>query len=290
MAARLERIERSVGELKPGVDKLWAKVKHLEPAVQAVLRQLAVDPSALPFPERLQAQRFRLASQNQEDGITLALVKEMGQLTCRFVELGSGLSGGNSAVLARECGWTGLMVDGHAGHIAQVVRRFPRVTAVAAWVTREEVNALLQSHGLIGEIDVLSIDLDGNDYWVWEAIDVCSPKLAIVEYNSSFGPNRAVTIPYDPHFDRSRFGPLYYGASLEALARLATRKGYRLVAVEPTGVNAFFLRNDVAPQIPASPVNRTYRLLEKYDVMIQHKDLDVFGDIAAAGLPLVEIP
>jgi len=281
---RLERLEAQ-GET---LHKIWLRTRHVEPAIQALLRARYFDPASLPYPERLTAQRFRLTSQNQEDGLTLALLHEAGPTTRRFIEIGSGLSGGNGGFLAREWGWSGLMVDGHSDHMQQVGRRFPTTTAVAAWITRENVNDLITEHGFAGEIDLFSLDLDGNDYWIWEAVTVSSPRVLILEYNSMFGPDRAVTIPYDAKFDRHRHHSMYYGASLAALTRLNARKGYRLVAVEPAGVNAFFLRQDVATHIPACDPLRAYRLLEKYDVLMQ-KGEDVFRYAKEQGLPLVEI-
>jgi hypothetical protein len=281
---RLERLEAQ-GET---LHKIWLRTRHVEPAIQALLRARYFDTASLPYPERLTAQRFRLTSQNQEDGLTLALLNEAGPTTRRFIEIGSGLSGGNGGFLAREWGWSGLMVDGHSDHMQQVGRRFPMTTAVAAWITRENVNELITEHGYAGEVDLFSLDLDGNDYWIWEAVTVSSPRVLILEYNSMFGPDRAVTIPYDAQFDRHRHHSMYYGASLAALTRLNARKGYRLVAVEPAGVNAFFLRDDVATHIPACDPSRAYRLLEKYDVLMQ-KGEDVFRYAAQQGLPLVEI-
>ena len=284
LSRRLARIERQLD----AVEKIWQRTRHVEPAVQALLRERYLDPANLPYPERLTARRFRISSQNQEDGLTIALLNEVGATSCRFVEIGSGLSGGNSGFLARECGWSGLMVDGHEGHMVQVGRRFPTVKAVAAWVTRENVNDLITRNDCAGEVDLFSLDLDGCDYWIWEAMTVCSPRIVILEYNSMFGPDRAVTIPYDPKFDRHRHHTAYYGASLTALTRLSARKGYRLVAVEPNGVNAFFLRNDLAPHIPACEPARAYRLLEKYDVLMQQGN-DVDRYIKQSGLTLVEV-
>jgi hypothetical protein len=103
-----------------------------------------------------------------------------------------------------------------------------------------------------------------------------------------FGPDRAVTVPYDASFDRSRNHTMYYGASLLAWTRLAARKGYRLVAVEPAGINAFFLRNDLAARIPACDPRRAYRILEKHDVLMAAGD-DVFAYAQREGLALVEI-
>jgi hypothetical protein len=281
---RLERLEAQGDTLH----KIWLRTRHLEPGIQSLLRARYIDPSTLPYPERLTTQRFRLSSQNQEDGLTLALLHEAGPTTRRFVEIGSGLSGGNSGFLAREWGWSGLMVDGHREHMAQVARRFPMATAVAAWVTRENINELIAGHGFSGELDLFSLDLDGCDLWIWEAMTACSPRVVILEYNSMFGPERAVTIPYEAEFDRRRHHSMYYGASLAALTRVSARKGYRLVAVEPSGVNAFFLRHDVAPHVPACEPSRAYRLLEKYDVLMQQGE-DVFRYASQQGLQLVEI-
>jgi hypothetical protein len=284
ISRRLTRIERQLD----AVEKIWQKTRHLEPAIQALLRERYLDAEALPYPERLTARRFRFSSQSQEDGLTLALLSEVGVTCRRFVEIGSGLSGGNSGFLARECGWSGLMVDGHEAHMVQVGRRFPTVKAVAAWVTRENINDLITANGCAGEVDLFSLDLDGGDYWIWEAMTVCSPRVVILEYNSMFGPERSVTIPYDPKFDRRRYHSTYYGASLTALTRLSARKGYRLVAVEPNGVNAFFLRGDLAPHIPACEPVRAFRLLEKYDVLMQQGE-DVYRYAEKSGLKLIEV-
>jgi len=285
ISRRLDRIERQLESL----NKIWLRTRHLEPAVQALLRQRYVDPAALPYPERLTTQRFRLASQNQEDGITIALLREAGIVTRTFVEIGSGLSGGNSAALAREWGWTGLMVDGAGStRMEQVGRRFPGVTAVHSWVTRDNINELIAGHGFAGEVDLFSLDLDGVDYWIWEAMTACSPRVVILEYNSMFGATRAVTVPYDEAFDRQRHHAMYYGASLAAWTRLAERKGYRLVAVEPAGINAFFLRSDLAPHIPACDPRTAYRVLEKHDVLMAAGE-DVFAYAERERLSLVEI-
>jgi hypothetical protein len=150
------------------------------------------------------------------------------------------------------------------------------------------VNQLIADHGFAGEIDLFSLDLDGNDYWIWEAMTACSPRIVILEYNSMFGPDRAVTVPYDPAFDRHRHHTIYYGASLTALAKASERKGYLLVTVEPTGVNAFFLRNDLAAHIPACDPARAFRLLEKYDVMMQQGE-DVYRYASKEGLALVDV-
>ena len=289
MTERLIRLEEGQTAMSELVSKVFNRVAHLEPEIHAVLRALKFDPETLPYPQRLMSQRYRLTSQNEEDGITLALFDQIGVTNRRCVEIGAGLSGGNSACLVQELGWTGLMVDGDEGHMTQVRRRFYGVTAVAAWITRENINQLVLDAGFAGEVDFLSIDLDGNDYWVWEALTACSPRVVVIEYNSAFGPDRAVTIPYDAEFDRHDYRFCYYGASLAALTKLSERKGYRLVTTEPYGVNAYFLRDDVEPSIPTCTPEVAFRLLRRYDVWMKRKQEDVYSYVNKVKLPLVDI-
>ena len=116
-------------------------------------------------------------------------------------------------------------------------------------ITRENINSLIESHGLSGEIGLLSVDIDGVDYFVWEAITVVQPAIVIVEYNARFGPERAVTVPYDAAFQRraAHHSNIYYGASLAALVGLGKRKGYAFVGANSAGNNAFFVRRDLLP-------------------------------------------
>ena len=289
VARRVHRIEKDLHTLTEQHEEVFRQLRLLQAGVDGLVRAAYVDPSTLAYPERLTASRFRLLSQNQEDGILWALFNLIGTTTKRFVELESGASGGNAAMLAGEFGWTGLLVEGDSGKVEYAGRRFPRTTAVRAWITPESVNQLLEEHGYGGDVDLLSVDIDGNDYWVWHAITVCRARVVMLEYNSMFGPERAVTVPYDPKFSRKDHRFCYYGASLAAMTRLSAAKGYRLVAVEPTGVNAFFLRDDVAPEIPACDPARVYRIPDKYNQLIREKQLDVFKWAKDTGRELVEV-
>ena len=286
---RINRIEKDLHALVEQHEEVFRQLRRLQAGVDGIVRAAYLDPSGLPFPERLTARRFRLHSQNQEDGLLWALFQHAGVTTRRFVELGSGSSGGNAAMFAGELGWTGLIVEGDAGKAGVAKRKFPRAAAVCAWITPESVNELLTQHGYTGEVDLFSLDIDGNDYWVWKAMNACSPRVVVLEYNSMFGPDRAVTIPYDPTFSRRDHRFCYFGASLAALTRVSAQKGYRLVAVEPTGVNAFFLRSDVAPDIPACEPARAYRLVDKYNDLIREKEIDVFAWAAETGRAIVDV-
>jgi hypothetical protein len=228
--------------------------------MSAMMRVLQLSRLPLSPPHDLTARRFRLWSQNEEDGIILALLEHAGVVNRRFVEIGSGRSGGNAALLAYECGWSGLMIDIVPKAIESLRTRFshnPGVVGVAAAVSPQNVNQLLTEHGFTGEVDLLSIDIDSYDYWVFEALSAVSPRLLVVEYNAGLGAERAATIP--KHASLDDIPKPYRGASLAALEKLARRKGYRLVVCDPTGTNAFFLRDDVAPQVPGVTVAQAYR-------------------------------
>jgi hypothetical protein len=228
--------------------------------MSAMMRSLQLSRLPLAPPFDLTARRFRLWSQNEEDGIILALLEHAGITNCRFVEIGSGRSGGNAALLAYECGWSGLMIDIVPEAIESLRGRFghnPGVIGVAAAVSPQNINQLLTDHGFTGEVDLLSLDIDSYDYWVLEAITAVSPRVLVVEYNAGLGAERAVTIPKDAALDD--IPKPYRGASLAALEKLARRKRYRLVVCDPTGTNAFFLRDDVAPGVPAVSVAKAYR-------------------------------
>ena len=280
-------VEKRLKEIAHRLSKLEDSIAGLEPNIKmlpAVVRKLYLDDVELPHPYDLLSERFPYRSQNEEDGLLLGLFKRIGMTNRQCVEIGCGLNGGNSGFLVQECGWTGLMIDADRKKIATIKERFAGhdVTANKHRITVENINGILEMHGFTGELDFVSIDIDGNDYWVWEALTACSPRVVALEYNWLFGPEKAVTIPYDPQFRLSEAATrAYRGASLAALARLSQRKGYRLVASER--VNAFFMRNDVAPLLPAIDVARAYRAPKGAHVQ------DVFDKIQQAGLTLVTI-
>jgi hypothetical protein len=199
----------------------------------------------------------KIYSQNGEDGILLYLFSILGTKNRRFVEFGA--SDGrqcNSANLALNFGWSGLLLEADEQKAAaaryyyqqRLAEEAAQVQVVHCKVTQKNINQVLAGNGLSGEIDLLSIDIDGNDYWLWQAIEVISPSVVVIEYNASLGSADAITIPYDPDFNLRAGHPsgFYHGASLAALTRLARQKGYLLAGCESAGVNAFFVRQDVA--------------------------------------------
>lgn len=209
-------------------------------------------------PAQISAAEFKVFSQWGEDGIIQYLLRHVPIPRKIFVEFGvENYTEANTRFLLVNDNWTGLVIDGSRQNIEHIkgddIYWRYNLKAEHAFVSRENINDLIRRNGIIGEIGILSIDIDGNDYWVWEAIDVIKPSVVIVEYNHRFGPERAVTIPYNADFQRSKahHSNIYYGASLAALCILGRRKGYAFVGCNSAGNNAFFVRSEMKPEILA---------------------------------------
>ena len=222
--------------------------------------------SSLKKIESLADVEFSIFSQWGEDGIIEWLVQTNVEMPNSFVEFGvESYREANTRFLLCHRNWRGLIIDGSASNIAAVrddniLWRYD-LTATNAFITRENINGLIQQAGFEGEIGILSVDIDGNDYWVWKAIECVSPHIVIIEYNAVFGDRYSLTIPYDPEFFRTKahYSNLYFGASIVALSKLAAEKGYTLLGSNLAGGNAFFIRNDRLPRFADRIVDRTAR-------------------------------
>jgi hypothetical protein len=200
-------------------------------------------------PKRLVRYGYKVYSQNDEDGIIAEIFRRIGTTNRTFVEFGveTGVECNTAKLLVE--GWRGLWIESNAASAGAIRREVAPFIAAGnlvlqeSLVTAENINALIGQGGFSGEIDLLSIDIDRNDYWVWKAIDVVSPRVVAIEYNATLRPPMALVVPYraDAQWDGSN----HYGASLEALVRLATARNYRLVGCSIAGVNAFFVRADL---------------------------------------------
>lgn len=194
---------------------------------------------------------YKVFSQFGDDGIIQYLVNTLSIEPKTFVEFGvENYVESNTRLLLINNNWSGLVMDGNKSHIDYITQDEiswrHNLKAVCAFITKENINSLLEDNGFTGEIGLLSIDIDGNDYWVWKEITVVNPVVVIVEYNSIFGADRAVTIPYKHDFERSKahYSNLYWGTSLKALCVLAEEKGYYFVGSNSAGNNAYFVRKD----------------------------------------------
>jgi len=216
-------------------------------------------------PSSLSEAEFKIFSQHGEDGIIQYLIQRIPIDRKIFIEFGVGdYRESNTRFLLVNNNWKGLVIDAEEKCIKRL-RKYDfywkyDLTAVHAFITRDNINDLFVSCGFEGDIGLLSIDIDGNDYWIWDAITVVQPRIVICEYNSVFGKDRAVTIPYEPSFNRTKahYSNLYFGCSLKALCLLANRKGYMFVGAESSGTNAFFVRKDVANGIKPCAFDEGY--------------------------------
>ena len=214
----------------------------------------------------VQRAEFRVFSQWGEDGIIQFLIDRVPIENRVFVEFGvENYTESNTRFLLSNDYWSGLVIDASSANV-DYIKRDPiywacDLKAVQAFVTRDNINAILQANDISGDVGLLSVDIDGNDYWVWQAIDSISPRIVVCEYNSHFGPTAEVTIPYDPAFvrERAHFSRIYYGASISALCSLGKSKGYSLVAGNSAGNNVFFVRDDQRGALPVLSAADAYR-------------------------------
>jgi hypothetical protein len=205
---------------------------------------------------QFQSAEFRVFSQWGEDGLISWLVDCLPDIPNTFVEFGvEDYRESNTRLLLHMRNWRGLVLDGSAANIQdikgqEIYWRYG-LTAKCAFIDRDNINSLLTGAGVSGDVGLLSVDIDGNDYWVWQAIDSISPAIVVCEYNAVLGDRHELTVPYLASFQRTRahHSNLYFGASIKALVRLGEAKGYSFVGTTSTGCNAFFVRNDLAPKV-----------------------------------------
>ncbi len=194
---------------------------------------------------------FKVFSQWGDDGIIQFLINNLDIPNRTFVEFGvANYSEANTRFLLMNNNWSGLVMDGSKKNIAHIQNdeiywQFD-LQAKHAFIDCDNVNALIASAEFDEELGLLHIDIDGNDYWVWQAVKIVSPVIVIMEYNSLFGSDNAWTTPYDPSFVRSgyHYTNLCYGSSITSLCDLAEEKGYYFIGCNSAGNNAYFVRKD----------------------------------------------
>ena len=203
--------------------------------------------------ETLSDAEFRVFSQYGEDGIIQYLISRIKVPNKIFIEFGvENYLESNTRFLLINNNWSGMVMDACRSNI-NFIKKDPiswrhDIRALHALITKDNINDLIRQYTSEEDIGLLSIDIDGNDYWVLKAIDTVRPRILICEFNNIFGAEHPVTIPYDPSFQRRKahYSDLYFGASLKAIYDLAVSKGYVLAGVNSSGINAFFIRKDIA--------------------------------------------
>lgn len=256
-AARMRETLRTVSRYRAMEDRFSA----LE---RAVYTGVAADDS-------IHGWECSIHSQNGEDGILLHVFSRIGATSRRFFEFGCGTGiECNSANLALGFGWSGMLIDADETHVVKARTFFgdrlgagaARVDIRCQFVTPHNVNDLLDDVTPRGQdLDLLSIDVDSIDYWIWDAVsDGFRPRVVVAEYNATFGPVRSVTVTPRDGFDPFTHHPsgFYHGVSLEALRRLGNSRGYQLIGCDSAGVNAFFVRRDCARGLPDLDTRAAY--------------------------------
>lgn len=197
--------------------------------------------------------QMSIYSQWDEDGLLAGILRHLKGVPERFVEIGVGdYSEANTRYLLETRNWSGAVIDIDAASLdrlrASEVYWRHDLKVITASVNKENINTLVSGAAKGKELGIFSIDVDGVDYWLLEALEA-RPWVIILEFNSVFGPKAAVTVPYDEHFERwsAHHSGVYAGASLEAFKTLLGQRGYRLVAINSASSNAFFVRSDVLP-------------------------------------------
>jgi hypothetical protein len=251
----------------------------------------------------IQQTEFKVFSQFGEDGIIQYLVNR-AQITPEeklLVEFGADFYGeANTRFLVMNDYWRALLIDGSQKGIDTIRKQsffWERdLTAVTAFIDADNINDIIGNSGYRGKIGLLSIDIDGNDYWVWDRISVVDPVIVVAEYNSLFGSKRAVTVPYDPKFYRldAHHSGLYFGCSLKALEILAARKGYALVGSNRAGNNCFFVKRDRLNGQPMLRAEQAYVQSRFRDMRDSSRKFTYIADHATqlnaiSDMPLVDI-
>lgn len=200
-------------------------------------------------PKRLLRFGYKAYSESDEDGILAEIFKRIGTENRIFFEFGVGDGLANNTLNLLLSGWSGYWIDGSADFAAQIRNTFRdriasgQLKLLNEFITTDSINDQIRKLEMPASIDLLSIDIDGNDYWIWEAIEAVSPRVVVIEYNATLRPPISVVMRYAA--DNQWNGTNYFGASLKAMEKLGARKGYSLVGCNYTGVNAFFVRQDL---------------------------------------------
>lgn len=253
----IEEIKRNLKDIIPlqcfpiVINRYFKSIENENNEIKIMIGKLLVNQLKTLNIASLHDAEFKVFSQFGDDGIINYLINNIDIPNKSFIEFGvENYKESNTRFLLINNNWKGFIMDSSEKNIEQIKNddiywRYD-LTAKAAFVTAENINQLIKDAEFTGEIGLLHIDIDGDDYWIWKAIKVVNPIIVIVEYNAVFGIDRAITIPYEPSFYRTKahYSNLYWGASLLALCDLAEEKGYFFVGCNSNGNNAYFIRKD----------------------------------------------
>lgn len=199
---------------------------------------------------KLNRYEFQAFSQCGQDGIISEIFRRIGTTNRFFVEFGVGDGLENNTVNLLIKGWSGIWIDTSKRSIGSIRKKFnfiikqQKLILKKAFITKENITSLFTELDVPSEFDLLSIDIDGNDYWVWDAITTYAPRVVVIEYNPQFEPSVQWVMKYNSRYAWNGSG--YFGASLKSLELLGSKKGYHLVGCDFSGADAFFVRRDLS--------------------------------------------
>jgi len=256
LTSRLDAVQTNQTALQADQNALQRSINALrEDARQVRFAVASIQALHVRGAGSLREAEFRAYSQFGEDGVIQWLINRVPIAIRNFIEFGvDDYHESNTRFLLEHDDWSGLIIDAGTAHIRFVqgmgLAWRGDIDAKSAFITAENINDLLFDQPV--DTGLLSIDMDGMDYWILSAISVIRPRIVICEYNSLFGPVAPVSVPYFATFNRvtAHHSTLYFGASISAIAHWAGQHGYRLVGSSAQGVNAFMVRDDVAGDLP----------------------------------------
>jgi hypothetical protein len=202
--------------------------------------------------DNISSYEFSIFSQWGDDGIIDYLINNLNIKNKSFIEFGvQDYTECNTKFLLMNRNWRGLIIDESTNLINKIKNsdiywRYD-LTAIKSFITKNNINNIFKDNNFVGPIGLLSIDIDGNDYWIWDSINCVDPEIVIIEYNSRLGFEKAITIPYREDFERKKahYSNIYYGASLKALINLGKKKNYIFIGCNSAGNNAYFIKSNL---------------------------------------------
>ncbi len=251
----LIHINRTINEVSGNVSELKVQINETKEGIDIAKllfsKVLIHNNLQMDYSHDIQKAEFKVFSQWGDDGIIQYIINKIEFKTTTFIEFGvQNYLESNTRFLLINNNWSGLVIDGSEDNI-KYIKNDPiywkyNLKAITHFITKENINEIIEEAGYKDEIGILSIDIDGNDYWIWETITIVEPVMVIIEFNAVFGIDRPITIPYSDGFVRenAHFSYLYFGASLSALERLGKEKGYSFIGINSASVNAYFIKTE----------------------------------------------
>lgn len=235
--------------------------------------------------EDLKEIEFSVFSQFGEDGIICWLTNNIPDIKKTFIEIGTeDYWESNTRFLLKSQNWSGYLIEASKTNVAKIKKQRinwqHRLKIINAFIDKENINTILDENLTEKDIGILSIDIDGNDYWILKELNFLNPTIIICEFNTIFGDQQQISIPYEKNFDRkkSHFSKVYFGASILAYKNLLEKKNYTLLGTTSSGVNAFFIKDEYKDNIIKKIKNiKIYPSIVR-ESLNQNSELD-FSDI-----------